>query len=222
MEEHDANYVGGDINGGIAGPSPAGLPAGRSRATRTARRGLYLCSSATPPGGGVHGMGGVRPPTPPSGTSSARASGSPCGRRWLEPTAQPQPEHQAADGGHGGPRHEHQRQHGDQRRGRRRASPPMTPLLQLRPRHRPAGAEAGQRGGVGLQLVAVVAEAVARPRPAACRAPPGRSRSSRTAGDAAERRAPRMLIAPSVDWIERSVVRTRLTVPAAWRTVSGV
>ena len=60
MERHDANYVGGDINGGagdlrqlftrpVASPHPWATPID----------GVYLCSSSTPPGGGVHGMCGL-------------------------------------------------------------------------------------------------------------------------------------------------------------------
>jgi phytoene dehydrogenase-like protein len=59
MEAHDANYVGGDINGGIEDirqllfrPWPALDP-------YRVGEGLYLCSSSTPPGGGVHGMSGM-------------------------------------------------------------------------------------------------------------------------------------------------------------------
>ena len=59
MEAYDENYVGGDINGGIQDirqlvfrPWPAIDPYRVGRA-------LYLCSSSTPPGGGVHGMCGV-------------------------------------------------------------------------------------------------------------------------------------------------------------------
>ena len=59
MAAHDANYVGGDINGGIQDirqlifrPWPALDP-------YRVGAGLYLCSSSTPPGGGVHGMGGM-------------------------------------------------------------------------------------------------------------------------------------------------------------------
>ncbi len=56
---HDANYVGGDIGGGgnsvlraLLGPTP------RVNPWSTPIPGAYLCSSATPPGGGVHGMSG--------------------------------------------------------------------------------------------------------------------------------------------------------------------
>lgn len=56
---YNPNYVGGDVNGGqatlwqlLSRPLPTASP------YRTARRGLYLCSAATPPGGGVHGMCG--------------------------------------------------------------------------------------------------------------------------------------------------------------------
>ncbi len=59
MQRHDENYVGGDINGGradlrqfVARPVPGLHP------WRTPVEGLYLCSSSTPPGGGVHGMCG--------------------------------------------------------------------------------------------------------------------------------------------------------------------
>lgn len=59
LEAHNPNYVGGDIGGGvqdlaqtltrpIAGPRPYAVPV----------PGWYLCSSSTPPGGGVHGMCG--------------------------------------------------------------------------------------------------------------------------------------------------------------------
>jgi phytoene dehydrogenase-like protein len=59
LERENPNYVGGDISGGVqdlrqtlarpvAGPDPYATPA----------PGVYLCSSSTPPGGGVHGMCG--------------------------------------------------------------------------------------------------------------------------------------------------------------------
>jgi len=59
MEIYNPNYIGGDINGGaqtidqlftrpVASWTPYATPV----------KGLYLCSSSTPPGGGVHGMCG--------------------------------------------------------------------------------------------------------------------------------------------------------------------
>jgi phytoene dehydrogenase-like protein len=59
FERRNANLVGGDISGGMmdlrqvfARPVPSLTP------YRTPLRGVYLCSASTPPGGGVHGMGG--------------------------------------------------------------------------------------------------------------------------------------------------------------------
>ncbi|WP_337041154.1 phytoene desaturase family protein [Emticicia sp. 17c] len=59
MEEYNPNYVGGDINGGILDLSQLFTrPALRWSPYRTSTKGLYICSSSTPPGGGVHGMCG--------------------------------------------------------------------------------------------------------------------------------------------------------------------
>jgi phytoene dehydrogenase-like protein len=59
MEAHNPNYVGGDINGGLLDLTQLFTrPALRASPYRTSQAGLYLCSSATPPGGGVHGMCG--------------------------------------------------------------------------------------------------------------------------------------------------------------------
>jgi phytoene dehydrogenase-like protein len=59
MEEYDPNYVGGDINGGAMDIRQFFTrPALRWSPYRTSTRGIYICSSATPPGGGVHGMCG--------------------------------------------------------------------------------------------------------------------------------------------------------------------
>lgn len=59
MEEYNPNYVGGDINGGIMDIRQLYTrPALRWSPYRTSTRGIYICSSATPPGGGVHGMCG--------------------------------------------------------------------------------------------------------------------------------------------------------------------
>ncbi|MEZ5134149.1 MAG: NAD(P)/FAD-dependent oxidoreductase [Acidimicrobiales bacterium] len=59
MEAHDANYVGGDINGGVADVAQfVARPTFGLHPWRTPVPGLYLCSASTPPGGGVHGMCG--------------------------------------------------------------------------------------------------------------------------------------------------------------------
>jgi phytoene dehydrogenase-like protein len=61
LEHANANLVGGDIGGGanslrqllirpVLASDPYKIPA----------KGLYLCSSSTPPGGGVHGMCGYQ------------------------------------------------------------------------------------------------------------------------------------------------------------------
>jgi phytoene dehydrogenase-like protein len=59
LERYNANYIGGDINGGLQDlrqlltrPVPRPVP------WATPLEGVYLCSSSTPPGGGVHGMCG--------------------------------------------------------------------------------------------------------------------------------------------------------------------
>jgi phytoene dehydrogenase-like protein len=57
LERHNANLVGGNISGGSADLSQLFLRPTR-RLYRTPTRGLYICSSSTPPGGGVHGMCG--------------------------------------------------------------------------------------------------------------------------------------------------------------------
>ena len=58
-EQYDANYVGGDINAGRAGMYNSLLgPVPRWSRYATPKPGVYLCSSSTPPGGGVHGMCG--------------------------------------------------------------------------------------------------------------------------------------------------------------------
>ena len=64
FERRNANLVGGDINGGMmdlrqvfARPVPSLTP------YRTPLKGVYICSASTPPGGGVHGMGGFHAAT---------------------------------------------------------------------------------------------------------------------------------------------------------------
>ncbi|EMR03942.1 phytoene desaturase family protein [Cesiribacter andamanensis] len=59
MEAYNPNYIGGDINGGAMDITQLFTrPALRLSPYTTAARGIYLCSSSTPPGGGVHGMCG--------------------------------------------------------------------------------------------------------------------------------------------------------------------
>ncbi len=59
MEEHNPNYIGGDINGGVIDIRQLFTrPALRWSPYSTSAKELYLCSSSTPPGGGVHGMCG--------------------------------------------------------------------------------------------------------------------------------------------------------------------
>jgi phytoene dehydrogenase-like protein len=59
MERYNPNYVGGDINGGLqdllqlySRPVLSVFP------YRTSKKNIYICSSSTPPGGGVHGLCG--------------------------------------------------------------------------------------------------------------------------------------------------------------------
>ena len=59
MEEYNPNYIGGDINGGIMDISQLYTrPTISFNPHRTSNKSVYICSSATPPGGGVHGMCG--------------------------------------------------------------------------------------------------------------------------------------------------------------------
>ena len=59
LRDHDANYVGGDIAvGGSSLPRALLGPTPRVDPWTTPIPQAYLCSSATPPGGGVHGMSG--------------------------------------------------------------------------------------------------------------------------------------------------------------------
>jgi len=59
FERRNRNIVGGDINGGAIDLGQLLFRPVRKRVPyRTPLRGLYICSSSTPPGGGVHGMSG--------------------------------------------------------------------------------------------------------------------------------------------------------------------
>ncbi len=59
MEAYNSNYIGGDINGGVQDLFQLFTrPVFRLVPYSTPVGGLYLCSSSTPPGGGVHGLCG--------------------------------------------------------------------------------------------------------------------------------------------------------------------
>ena len=59
LERYNPNYVGGDINGGVQDFRQLFTrPAVRFPPYSTPLPGVFLCSSSTPPGGGVHGMCG--------------------------------------------------------------------------------------------------------------------------------------------------------------------
>jgi phytoene dehydrogenase-like protein len=57
LESYNANLIGGDIGGGVADLRQFLLRPTR-RLYRTPAKGIYLCSSSTPPGPGVHGLCG--------------------------------------------------------------------------------------------------------------------------------------------------------------------
>jgi phytoene dehydrogenase-like protein len=59
MEQYNPNYVGGDINGGVSDLTQLYTrPVPRWSPYTTPAKDIFICSSSTPPGGGVHGMCG--------------------------------------------------------------------------------------------------------------------------------------------------------------------
>ena len=59
LENYNANNIGGDINGGAGIASQIFTrPVAKINPYIIPAKGLYICSSSTPPGGGVHGMCG--------------------------------------------------------------------------------------------------------------------------------------------------------------------
>jgi phytoene dehydrogenase-like protein len=59
LERYNANCVGGDVGGGVADWWQLFTrPVARLNPYTTALPGLFICSSSTPPGGGVHGLCG--------------------------------------------------------------------------------------------------------------------------------------------------------------------
>jgi len=58
-QRYNPNYIGGDINGGVQNWRQLFTrPVPRLNPYTTPLKNVYICSSATPPGGGVHGMCG--------------------------------------------------------------------------------------------------------------------------------------------------------------------
>ena len=77
LERDDANLVGGDVGGGeVSLRQVLFRPALRVVPWSTPLPGLFLCSSSTPPGGGVHGMCGYL-----AALAALRADAR--GRRWI-------------------------------------------------------------------------------------------------------------------------------------------
>ncbi len=59
MEHYNPNYIGGDIAGGVQDITQLFTrPVARLVPYSTPLEGIYICSSSTPPGGGVHGLCG--------------------------------------------------------------------------------------------------------------------------------------------------------------------
>ncbi len=59
MESYNPNYIGGDINGGVQDIFQFFTrPTLSLNPYKTPAKGIYICSSSTPPGGGVHGLCG--------------------------------------------------------------------------------------------------------------------------------------------------------------------
>jgi phytoene dehydrogenase-like protein len=75
FERYNPNYIGGDINGGAQDLRQLFTrPVARLIPYSTPLKGLYICSSSTPPGGGVHGL---------CGYYAARAALGP--EEWIPP-----------------------------------------------------------------------------------------------------------------------------------------
>jgi len=59
LQQYNPNYIGGDINGGVMDLAQLYTrPTLSLTPYRTSNPKVYICSSSTPPGGGVHGMCG--------------------------------------------------------------------------------------------------------------------------------------------------------------------
>jgi len=75
LERHNRNIVGGDVNcGSFELGQLVFRPVRRAIPYRTPLRGVFLCSAATPPGGGVHGLCGYAAAHLALGTLARRRS----------------------------------------------------------------------------------------------------------------------------------------------------
>ncbi len=84
VERRNPNYVGGDINGGLQSLGQLfARPVARPVPYSTPLPGVYLCSSSTPPGGGVHGMSGYWAAR--AALRASRRSGRAPAGRWARP-----------------------------------------------------------------------------------------------------------------------------------------
>jgi phytoene dehydrogenase-like protein len=82
MEIYNPNYIGGDINGGVQDLRQLFTrPVIRPVPYSTPLKEIFLCSSSTPPGGGVHGMCGYH--AAQAGLHSLSQSKSPALRKTL-------------------------------------------------------------------------------------------------------------------------------------------
>lgn len=85
LQRYNGNYIGGDINGGIQDLRQLFTrPVARIDPYSTPVPGLYICSSSTPPGGGVHGMCGYH-----AATSALRYLGKGAKTRKAEEALEP-------------------------------------------------------------------------------------------------------------------------------------
>lgn len=80
LEAWDANLVGGDVGGGaLDGVQQVLRPVAKAVPYATPLPGVFLCSSSTPPGGGVHGMCGLHAATAALDDLARRRRAAPTG-----------------------------------------------------------------------------------------------------------------------------------------------
>ena len=81
LETYNPNYIGGDISGGLQNIlQVVARPSLRITPYTTPIKNLFICSSSTPPGGGVHGMCGYHAARAALRRFMSGANASPIGR----------------------------------------------------------------------------------------------------------------------------------------------